>query len=35
MTVTFGGMRRAHAVAAACGEVLVADIGPQPMRIPP
>ena len=30
VTVTFGGMRRAHAVAAACGEVLVADIGPGP-----
>lgn len=30
VTVTFGGLRRAHAVSAACGEVLVADIGPGP-----
>lgn len=27
VTVTFGGLRRAHAVSAACGEVVVADIG--------
>lgn len=27
VTVTFGGLRLAHAVTAACGEVLLADIG--------
>ncbi|MFP7364931.1 bifunctional ADP-dependent NAD(P)H-hydrate dehydratase/NAD(P)H-hydrate epimerase [Corynebacterium callunae] len=26
VTITFGGLRRAHAVTAACGEVLIADI---------
>lgn len=26
VTITFGGLRRAHAVSAACGEVLLADI---------
>ncbi len=33
VTVTFGGLRRAHAVTAACGEVLLADIGPPGRRL--
>ncbi len=39
VTITFGGLRRAHAVAADCGEVLVADLtlsttnGPLPLSL--
>lgn len=32
VTVTFGGLRRAHAVSAYCGQVLLADAGLDPER---